>query len=406
MEADYANRIVMSIPQEIGCTHESADVIVIGGGPAGSAAALCLAREGCSVILLERQIIPHPSHDCLRSGEGLIPRTLRELSELGVDTSHPSWALSQIRHVRVSWPDGSCTSNNISQRGGIMQIDRGAFEAELLSAAHRAGVDVRVGWRARRLHRASTGSVAGAVVQSAGDKQPYLIRAPVIIDASGRNALSFRQFDLRTINPADDFFAVVLFFAQVGDLLPDVWEMHLFDSSRLTVVQLSQLTPGIIRCGLGMCGPIVHSPLHRPEEIFWASIQAAPELARRLEHSQIVRRPYVRASISYRVRQVTFDGLVLVGDAAGYLNPLFGDGILRALVTARHAAGVVASALQRGDCSRAGLIKYERRHDLHNRCDDLVRYLIRTGYRHPALIARLGTVRLVRDILFAALMRT
>jgi len=221
--------------------------------------------------------------------------------------------------------------NSLEQHGGILQIDRGAFETELLNAARRACVDVGVGWRVRKLHRASNGGVAGAVVQSPGDRSPYLIRASMIIDASGHNALSFREFDVCSADPVHDFFAVVLFFSAVAELLPGVWETHLFNASRLAVVQRSQLTPGITRCGLGMRGPIARGRLDHPEAIFWASIQSAPELARRLQNSQMVRRPYIRPAISYRVRQVTFDGLLLVGDAAGYLNPLFGDGILRGL---------------------------------------------------------------------------
>jgi flavin-dependent dehydrogenase len=395
----------MAVIPATSSAHESADVIVIGGGPAGSAAALCLARQGYCVILLERQIAAQPSYDRLRSGEGLIPRTLRELAALGVATYNPSWALSQIRHMQVTWPDGTCTTNHLGQHGGIIQIDRGAFQAELLDAAQRAGVDVRVGWRARQLHHTSDGRVAGAHVQAPNGRPPCLIRAPIVIDASGRNALSFREFNLRVVSPVDDFFAVALFFDQVADLLTDVWEMHLFDPCHLAVVQLSQLTPGLIRCGLGMRVPIGRGQPHRPDEIFWDRIRSAPALARRLRHSKVVRRPYIRAAISYRVSQVTFDGLVLVGDAAGYLNPLFGDGILRALVTARHAAVVVAAALRAGDCSRTRLVGYERRHALRNQFDDLARYLIRSGYQHPALLARVGSARLVRHILFAALTR-
>jgi len=384
---------------------ESADVIVIGAGPAGSAAALRLAGQQWHVILLERQDAALPSFDQLRSGEGLIPRALHELAALGVDTCSPAWALSRIEAMQVTWPDGACTTNHLGQRGGIVQIDRGVFQAELLGAARRAGVDVRVGWRARRLHRVPGGRVAGVLVQAPDGQPPYLIRAPIVIDASGRNALSFREFPARAVNPIDNFFAVALFFDRVAEALPDVWEMHLLDPGQLMVVQLSQLAPGLTRCGLGMRGPIGHNQLHRPHDIFWAAIRSAPALARRLRHSREVYRPYVRAAISYRVRQVAFDGLVLLGDAAGYLNPLFGDGILRALVTARHAAAVVETALRSGDCSRSRLIAYQRRHTLRNQFDDLARQLIRAGYQHPALIARLGAVRLVRNMLFAALMR-
>src|SRR5215212_11190776 len=79
----------------------SADVIVIGGGPAGCAAALRLAQQQHHVILLERQTITTPSRDRLRSGERLIPCTVRELIDLGIAAANAPWALSCIQRIRT-----------------------------------------------------------------------------------------------------------------------------------------------------------------------------------------------------------------------------------------------------------------------------------------------------------------
>ncbi|HEU5015865.1 MAG TPA: NAD(P)/FAD-dependent oxidoreductase [Roseiflexaceae bacterium] len=383
----------------------AADVVVIGGGPAGSAVALRLAQQHFSVIQLERHAAARPSLDRLRSGEGLIPGTVRELAALGLATHDPPWALSRMQHMRVCWPDGTRTSNAIGAHGGILQIDRIAFENELLCTAKRAGVHVRCGWRARGLHRTPDGKVAGVLVQPPTDEPPYVIGARIVVDASGRNALSFREFAIRSTDRADNFFAISMFFDHVADLMPDVWETHLFNPQHLAVVQLSQFEPGVVRCGLGMRGAIPRDQSRGPVDVFWDHVQHAPELARRLEHSQVVQRPYVLPNMSYHVSRVTFDGLVLVGDATGYLTPLFGDGILRALVSARRAAGVIASALRRGDCSRRALAPYERQHMLRNWADHLAQQCIRYGYQHPALISRFGSRRLARRALFAALMR-
>jgi flavin-dependent dehydrogenase len=143
----------------------------------------------------------------------------------------------------------------------------------------------------------------------------------------------------------------------------------------------------------------------RPHDWFWERIQRNPSLARRLWHSQILRRPYIRACGGYRVCQVTFDGLVLVGDAAGYLHPLMGDGILRALCSAKQAAAAVARALRQGNCSRAGLARYERWHMLRNRFDALGTRLVRQLATHPDLLTRFGKLGMVRYALFTALLR-
>lgn len=384
---------------------DSADVIVIGGGPAGSAAALHLARHDLAVVLLERQSASASCRDRLRSGEGLIPRTLRELAELGIATHSSPWILSHIQQVRTVWPSGAFTTNAIGRLGGIIQIDRALFEDELRRAAGRAGVDVRLGWRARRFYRTPDQRIAGVIAQPPDGQPARILHAPIVVDASGRNALSFREFDLRVGDAAGDFCTVVMFFDQVAGLQREVWELHLFGARSLNVVQLSQLEPGIVRCGLGVSRSLQLRAPRRSHDLFWSQMAQHPALAHRLRHSQLVRRPYVRAGIGYRVRQVTFDGLLLVGDAAGYVNPLFGDGILRALCTAKQAAATVTAAVRRGDCTRWGLASYERRHAVRDCFDALLLGGLRGISRRPNLLMRLSSIGGLRYALFTALLR-
>src|SRR5215212_4520307 len=333
----------------------SADVIVIGGGPAGCAAALRLAQQEHRVILLERQCSATSSRDRLRSGEGLIPRTLRELIDLGIPVADAPWALSHIQQIRTVQQNGATKTDPIERQGGILQIDRVCFEDGLRDAAEHAGVDVRLGWRVRQFYHAPD-RIAAVVVQPPDGEPACVLRAPIVIDAGGRNALSLRSFDLRVRAGAGDFGAVVMFFDQADGLEPDMWELHMFGTDQLSVVQLSQIEPGIVRCGLGVHSSLQLRTQGHSQNLFWSQMAQHPALGCRLQSSQIVRRPYVRAGIGYRVRQVTFDRLLLIGDATGYVNPLFGDGILRALVSAKQAVAAVTMALRQGDCSRAGLV--------------------------------------------------
>ena len=384
---------------------EQADVVVVGGGPAGSAVALRLARQNARVVQLERRVFLDPHNDPIRSGEGLVPGTVRELAALGIDAGAPPWLLSRVQQVRVCWLDGAWTREEIAGRGGIVQIDRELFDYHLFRAAGQAGADGRQGWSARRLYRDGRGRVAGVVAQPPGDHPPQLIRAPIVVDAGGRNALTIRELDLRVQGAGCDFFAISMFFDQVAGLDPGVWEMHLFDPQRMTVVQLSRLRDGLVRCGLGTAQQVKNAARCDSQSFFWARVRHSPDLARRLAGSQVVRRPFVRACLGYEVRQAAFDGLLLVGDAAGYLNPLFGDGILRALTMARHAAATISAALRSGDCSCAGLAAYARWRTAMGRVDRLARGLIQGAYRHPRTLDRFGRLRLVHHALFAALLR-
>jgi flavin-dependent dehydrogenase len=384
---------------------ETADVVVIGGGPAGSAVALRLARRGWQVIQLERRVFLDPRNDRLRSGEGLIPRARRELAQLECALHPADWVLSTVAEVRIAWPGGVQTANPIAARGGIVQIDREVFDHDLFRAARRAGVDGREGWRVRALARTSGGAIAGVLALAPGEQTVSHIRAPVVVDAGGRNAPALRELHARAPLAGDSFFGMAMFFDQVRGLEPGVWEMHLLDLQALAVVQLSQIEPGAVRCGLGFVAPPRHGRHPTPPDMFWARIRQCPDLARRFEGSRAVDRPFVRSPIGYRVPRVAFDGLVLAGDAAGYLNPLFGDGILRALGSARLAADEVAAALRHGDCSAASFARYARLHAWRDRADQALHQLLLGTRRFPAATSYLGRARLVRAALFAALLR-
>src|SRR5689334_20200863 len=100
-----------------------AEVIVIGGGPAGSAAALRLARQGRHVLQFERRIFGAPENDRWRSGEGILPATLRELAQLDIPPD-PAWLLQRARGVRIRWPGGAQTLDLFPNGRTIGALDR------------------------------------------------------------------------------------------------------------------------------------------------------------------------------------------------------------------------------------------------------------------------------------------
>src|SRR6476469_6290290 len=119
--------------------HERADVVVIGGGPAGSATAIRLARQGLHVIQLERRIFGAPENDRFRSGEGIPPGTLSALQRLDAGIDPTTWTLAQATRVRLRWPSGRVALECLPGGRPIRTLDRERFDASLWQASARAG---------------------------------------------------------------------------------------------------------------------------------------------------------------------------------------------------------------------------------------------------------------------------
>ncbi|HZB96515.1 MAG TPA: hypothetical protein VE268_11180, partial [Herpetosiphonaceae bacterium] len=225
------------------------------------------------------------------------------------------------------------------------------------------------------------------------------------IDAGGRNAPSILQFGLRQAEVADDFVVVVLFFDHVPELRDDVWEMHFFGEREPSVMQGARIAEGLVRFGLGAPLRLKLGSGLKPEAFFWQWLREYPQLEARLHAARIVRPPYARARLGYRTVAIARSGLLLVGDATGYLNPVLGDGILMALRSAELASEVAMKAFAHRDFSMKQLAVYERRWRRTRRPRVVIGRSLIAMYRRPQVINRLGHLTPLRRMLINTLMR-
>ncbi len=383
---------------------EDYDIVVIGGGPAGSAAALRLARAGLEVIQLERRIFHARTSDALRSGEGLPPAAMREIRALDLPT-HDSWTLSKVHQLLIRWHNGRATYDALPKHQPLTLIDRESFDHALFQAAAAAGANTRQGWRVRELTFGQQG-VCNGVLAVDPDGVPVQLRAKLVIDAGGRNAPSITQLGLRQTGRGPQFIVVALYFDALAELEAECWEMHLWATPQLAVMQATQMADGLVRCGLAVnLDAKQRQPAHRPAHLFWHHVQSNPHLQQRLRAAHQVRPPYARAELAYSVRHMALPGLLLVGDATGYLNPILGDGIWSALRSAALASEVALRAYHASDVSQRRLAEYERRWRKQRRLRWLIARTLLHGYAHPALLAAPAYLAPMRRVLLSALMR-
>ena len=336
------------------------DVIVIGGGPAGSAAATMLAVQGIRVILLERERFPRD-----HVGESLLPASIPVLEELGAlaavqDAGFlPKWGATMV-WGKDSTPWSWYFKETNRTYPHAYQVWRPRFDSILLDNSRAKGVDVREGHRAIGVLFEDGRAVGVRFRDHAGREQ--VVRADFIVDASGQNGLLGRQLGLREW---DDFFqnlAVYGYFSG-GQPLPSPDETNIFIEAYPQGWLWNIPLPG----GRSSVGAVVDTAVGQTgiadvgaRRFLMDQIAQAPHLAAMLRDADMTADPSVVKDWSYVSRSMVGDGYILVGDAACFVDPLFSSGVHLALMSGVLAAAWVSSAMKQPDIAGpAGLVYQE-----------------------------------------------
>lgn len=329
-----------------------AEVIVIGAGPAGCAAAIRLVGAGRTVLALERK--EREDSDDITSGEVLVPATQFECEQIGVKFEG-DWVLDRITGFRNVYPDLSWTYHPLSAAFHPIQVDRGGFNAALRRRLVEAGGQLI--WNARVTDIKFR---ADAVVARAGDRTEY--SAKLVIDAGGRYAPSMRVLNLKSDDPDFSQIGVAVFFESFEGTPLNTWDRHLY-GVRGAMISGSRIRPGLYRY-------ILEADLAAKQSDRLGAIEYYESVARQHDpwlYERVMREPRIgrqwsMAPLGYRVSAVARDRLLLVGDAAGYLSPITGQGNEFAMRTGRLAAQAADAALRRGDLSAAAFASYVNGH--------------------------------------------
>src|SRR5262245_53123196 len=335
------------------------DVVVIGGAPAGSTVSTLIAQRGHRVKLFERERFPR-----FHIGESLIPETywvfqrLKMLDKMKKSHFVKKFSVQFVNAAGKLSAPFYFHDNKPHECSQTWQVVRSEFDMMMLDNAREHGVEVHQ--PARVVDVLFDGDRAvGVRVQKEGGA-PEDVRANVVVDASGQSAMLMSRFKLRRWDPVLNKGAVWSY-----------WEGAYRDAGRDEGATMVIQTPNkkgwfwyipqhdnIV--SLGVVAPFEYLFKGRgsQEQTLTEEIEACPAVKQRLTNAKRVTGYFATKDYSYRSTQVAGEGWVLIGDAFGFLDPLYSSGVLLALKSGQLAADAIVEGLAAGDTSAAQLGKW------------------------------------------------
>lgn len=344
-------------PEQAVCECE---VLVIGGGPAGSTISWLLKQRGRDVALFEKA-----QHPRFHIGESLLPMNLPLLERLGV--------LEQVRKIGMPKYAADFTSG---ERGGktqaiyfrdaldknhpgAFQVRRSEFDQLLFDNAAAAGVNAQQGIKISSVELLGGEGALVQAVDAQGNSQQW--RARYLVDASGRDTVLARTLGIKVKNPKHQSAAVFGHFADVtrrpGKDAGNI-SVYWFEHGWFWMIPLRD---GAMSVG-AVCWPeYLKTRTSSPAEFLWETIRLCPGVHQRMQDATLIGEANATGNYSYRAERMYGDGYLLVGDAYAFVDPVFSSGVHFAMNSAALGAEAVDAWLDDPVAARKQLQHFERR---------------------------------------------
>lgn len=343
---------------------QDCDVLILGGGPGGSTLASSLALKNRRSIVLEREKFPR-----FHIGESLLPCSSEVFRKIGI--------LDKLEQ-RYLWKYGARFLDSTTRRVAsytfaeafntkadhAYQVPRADFDHVLLEHAKQLGADVREQWEATEVIFEGERAVGVRARDLAKPDQIVELRAPVVADATGRDTLLASRLRRKAKIARLDKSAFYTHYRNTfredaereGNIQIVVWDHGWFwfipfrgDVTSVGAVASAEWIREQRKTGA-----------KEPVDFFERAVADSSWATEFLVGAERLRPVGSLADFSYRIDQLTGDGWLFVGDAAGFLDPLFSSGAHLAIKSADLAAAAIDEALSRGDTSRPAFVEYEK----------------------------------------------
>jgi flavin-dependent dehydrogenase len=347
------------------------DVIIIGGGPAGSTAATFLREAGKSVLVLEREHFPR-----FHIGESLLPYNTRLFREMGL--LDKVRALGSVRKLGARFTTSSgerstrvrFSEGHFNEEGESFQVERAPFDEMLLRHAAGKGAEIIEGARVTEY------AIEPDHVRVVADNDIH--EARFLIDATGMANFTGRREGMTENHPG--LRKVAIFGHFHGVTLPEGEEAGDIVIARLENewAWLIPLAEGRVSVGVVLDRSAVKGAA--PADHFDRIVASSSYLRGRMEHADRTGELHVLADYSYRNRRFASRRLLRVGDAAGFIDPIFSSGVYLAMLSGRDGARAVVSALEKNRPMVPAMRRYGKRLGAQM---DLYRNMIELFYTRP-----------------------